>query len=105
MFTLAVFHSTVRKEEKLIVESARKRNIPLKLIDIRTQIFDQETFEADFDVALERSVSTIKGTYTVAFLESIGVPVGNTLKKTQICEDKYLTSRILAKAGILCPKF
>jgi len=105
MVTLAVFHSTVRKEEKLIVEAARKRNIRLKLIDIRTQVFARETFEADFDVALERSVSTIKGTYTAAFLESIGVPVVNPLKITQICENKYFTSLILAKAGIPCPKF
>ncbi len=105
MVTLAVFHSTVRKEEKLIVEAARKRNIRLKLIDIRKQIFAQETFEADFDVALERSVSTIKGTYTAAFLESIGVEVVNPLKITQICENKYFTSLILAKAGIPSPKF
>lgn len=105
MVTLAVFHSTVRKEEKLIAEAAQRRNIHTKLIDIRRQIFAPETFEADFDVALERSVSTVKGTYTVAFLESIGIPVVNPLNITQICENKYLTSLKLAKAGIPCPKF
>lgn len=105
MFTLAVLHSTIRKEEKLLLEAARARNIKVKLMDIRQAVFDPETFPVDFEIALERSVSTVKGTYATAFLESLGVTVINSLKVTQICENKFLTSLFLKKADIPSVRF
>src|SRR3989344_3973156 len=75
MITLALLHSTIRGDEKLIIRAAKKRNIHLKLIDIRGGVFNPHTYIADFDVALERSVSTVKGDYAIQFLEAIGVPV------------------------------
>lgn len=102
---LAILHSTIRKEEKLIIEAAQNRSISLKLIDIREEIFNPLTFEVDFDIALERSVSTIKGNYAVAFLETMGVPVVNSLKVARNCEDKFLTSILLTQAKIPQPRF
>lgn len=102
---LAVLHSTIRKEEKLILEAARRNGFKVKLIDIRQQIFHPDHFCPDFDIALERSVSTIKGSYTAAFLDSLGIPVINPPSVARICEDKLITSLALKAAGISTPRF
>ena len=105
MSTLAIFHSTIRAEEKLLVQAARRRNVQVKLVDIREEIFDPFSYRPDFDLALERSVSTVKGDYAAAFLEKMGRPVVNSLQVARNCEDKFQTSLILAAAGIPCPRF
>lgn len=102
---LAILHSTIRKEEKLIMEAARNLGVQVKLIDIRKEIFDPLRFEVDFDVALERSVSTVKGTYATAFLESLGIKVVNSLEVARKCEDKFMTSLLLARAEIPVVRF
>jgi len=102
---LAVFHSTVRAEEKLILEAARARSVAVSLIDIRECALDPAAFRVDFDVALERSVSTVKGDYLAAFLESRGVPVVNPLRVARACEDKFQTSLLLERAGVPAPRF
>jgi [lysine-biosynthesis-protein LysW]--L-2-aminoadipate ligase len=103
--TLGLLHSTIRGDEKLIIDAAKARNINIKLIDIRTMVFSLDTFKPDFDVALERSVSTVKGDYALKFLEYAGVPVVNKSAVAAICGDKFLTSLALQKAGVATPKF
>ena len=105
MTRLAIFHSTVRAEEKLILDAARARGVGVSLVDIRECVLDPSAFSVDFDVALERSVSTVKGDHLVAFLESIGVPVVNPLRVARACEDKFQTSLLLAGAGVPTPRF
>ena len=105
MTTLAILHSTIRQEEKLIMEAARDRPVNIKLIDIRSEVFNPMGYSAEFDIALERSVSTIKGDYAVAFLESFGLPVVNSSCVARNCEDKFLTSLLLASACVSTPKF
>ena len=105
MKRLGILHSTIRGDEKLIIEAARKKNINVKLIDIRTQIFNPDTFSVDFDVALERSVSTVKGDYAIKFLENLGVPVVNSSAVSAVCGDKFITSLALRKAKVPTPDF
>jgi [lysine-biosynthesis-protein LysW]--L-2-aminoadipate ligase len=105
MTTLGLLHSTVRAEEKLLLEAARTRSVGVKLLDIRTAVFGPGLFPLDFDVALERSVSTVKGTYAVSFIESRGLPVVNSLAVTRNCQDKFETSLLLERAGIPTPRF
>jgi [lysine-biosynthesis-protein LysW]--L-2-aminoadipate ligase len=105
MGTLAILHSTVRAEEKRLLEAARARGLDVRLVDIRAEIFDPEAGRPDFDVALERSVSTVKGDYAIAFLEAQGVPVVNSLRVARACEDKFITSLLLHRAGIPTPRF
>jgi [lysine-biosynthesis-protein LysW]--L-2-aminoadipate ligase len=103
--TLAVFHSTVRLEEKLILAAARAKGVEVRLRDIREEILDPRAFPLDFDVALERSVSTVKGDYLIAFLESLGAPVVNTAAVASACGDKFQTSLLLERAGVPTPRF
>jgi [lysine-biosynthesis-protein LysW]--L-2-aminoadipate ligase len=103
--TIAVLHSTIRKEEKLILDAARERRVDVRVIDIREAVFNPDTYQVDFDIALERSVSTVKGTYAAAFLESLGVIVINPSSVARVCEDKFLTSLLLSRARIPTPGF
>ncbi len=81
MPTIALLHSTIRAEEKLLLEAARSRQAVLKPVDIRTAVFGPGRFPLDFDIALERSVSTVKGTYAVAFIEACGRPGGQLARR------------------------
>lgn len=102
---LGLLHSTIRGDEKLILQAARDRGVEVELVDIRTQIFNPETYRANFKVALERSVSTVKGNYAIRFLEAQGVKVVNSSAVASLCEDKFLTSLALQAQGVATPKF
>lgn len=105
MTRLGLLHSTIRGDEKLLLQAAKERDVDVELIDIRNQLFSPETYEVNFDVALERSISTVKGNYAIRFLESQNVPVVNPSRVAAICEDKFLTSLALARNNIPTPKF
>ncbi len=105
MLTIVILHTTIRGDEKLIIEAAKKRNVQIKLIDVREEIFNRTTYKCDFDVALERCVSTVKGTHATRFFESIGVKVINNSSVAAICEDKFVTSLALQKAKVPTPDF
>lgn len=105
MLTLGILHTTIRADEKFIIEAAKKAGIKTQLIDVRTEIFNPTTYKANFDIALERCVSTVKGTYATNFLESIGLPVVNSSAVARICEDKFLTSLSLEKNNVPTPAF
>jgi len=102
---LGLLHSTIRGEEKLLLQAARERSVEIELIDIRDQLLNPDIFQLNFAVALERSVSTTKGNYAVQFLESQSVPVVNSSRVAAICADKFLTSLALAKNGVPTPQF
>jgi len=102
---LGLFHSTIRAEEKLLISSAQKLGIEVKLYDIRNLNLDPASFKVDFDIALERSVSTTKGRHVVRFLEGLEVPVLNSSNVATICEDKFLTAMVLYRAQIRQPRF
>ncbi len=97
---LGIFHSTIRGDEKLIIKACKRLGVEFELYDIRKLILDPENFKIDFDIALNRSVSNTKGRYLTFFLESLGVKVVNSSKVLQTCEDKFLTSLALRKAGV-----
>lgn len=98
--TLGLLHATVRKEEKLILEAAARLGVAVRTLDLRIQVLDPVRWAPDFDLALERSVSTVKGAYAAEFLESIGVPVVNGAALARICGDKFLTSLRLAACRV-----
>lgn len=102
---LGLLHTTIRADEKLLIEAARNRKVKLEILDVRNLILDPSVARYDFDVVLERCVSTIKGTYAIAFFENQGIPVVNSSRVANLCEDKYLTSLALLKKRVAQPKF
>ena len=105
MMTLGLLHTTIRADEKLILEAAEKRGVQVKLIDVRTEVFNPATYKVDIDIALERCISTSKGTYATHFLEGMGVKVVNSSAIAAVCEDKFLTSLALQRASVPTPPF
>lgn len=105
MFTLGILHTTIRADEKLLMAAAEQKGVTVKLIDVRTEIFHPATYKPEFDLAIERCVSTVKGTYATHFLESIGITVVNSSAIASVCEDKFLTSLALERAHVPTPAF
>lgn len=56
-----------------------------------------------YDVVIERCVSTSRGLYTLALLESWGISTVNRYSTAATCADKLLTSLALARAGVPQP--
>ena len=105
MIIIGLLHTTIRGDEKLIIEAAKKRKVKIKAVDVREEIFNRKTFRRDFDLALERCISTVKGMHATQFLESLDILVINNSSVAKICEDKFITSLFLQKAKIPTPDF
>jgi [lysine-biosynthesis-protein LysW]---L-2-aminoadipate ligase len=104
MLTIGLLHTTIRGDEKLIIEASKERNIKIELIDVRTQLFNPSTYKPNFDIALERCISTTKGIYAQQFMELMNIPVVNNIKVSTLCEDKFLTSCTLTQANVATPQ-
>lgn len=102
---IGLLHTTIRGDEKLLIEAAKKLKINLELVDVRKQIFNSKIYKPSFDIALERCISTVKGTQAIHFFESIGIQVVNGSKVASLCENKFLTSLILERNNIPTPRF
>ena len=104
-YKIGLFYNIIRGDEKLLIEAANKLNVSLDLINVDNLILKKDVFEAKFDIALLRSVSSTKEKYVAFFLESLGIKTVNSFKIIQNCDDKFFTSILLEKKGVPQPKF
>lgn len=96
---ICLLHNTIRGDEKLLIEAARRLKVALEVVDVTSLVFHpQEKF--DYDVVLDRCVSTTKGIHAGIFFEGLKIPFVNSVKIEQICEDKFATSMMLMKAKV-----
>lgn len=103
---VALLHSRIRVEERLLADELASRRIDHELIDLRQCVFDIHDpgpWEK-FDAALERSISQTQGVAAVRVLESFGVACVNTGAVIDVCGDKLATSLALARAGVPTPR-
>jgi len=105
---LSLLYDRIRTEEKLIINTAEKKSIELRPIDVKDLHLvitdpnkDKEIFG---DIAIERCVSYFRGLHLTAILEGKGIRVINPYSIMSICGNKMLTSILLAKNGIPTPK-
>lgn len=103
---VAILHSRVRVEERLLVEACESRGIRAELVDVREVVFDLHDADrwTGFDAVIERCVSQAAGLAAVTVLEGYGVPVVNTSGVMRTCGDKLATSVALVKAGVPTPR-
>ena len=104
----------IRPEEKTLIEGFRARGIEPDILLDRDLQFDlsrgaeqaSSTGIAwnEYDVILERCVSTSRGLYALAILNQWGIRTINTYETAAICSDKLRTSLALASAGIPQPQ-
>ena len=99
---VALLVTHIRAEEKLILSAFNNRDISPDIILDRELNFNiskgpQQLAPSgiawrDYDLVFERCVSTSRGMYALAILNSWGVRTFNTYKTAAICGDKLRTS-------------
>lgn len=104
----------IRAEEKLLIEAFRAHGIEPHIILDRDLMFNLNQGAeqlapsgiawAEYDVIVERCVSTSRGMYALAILNQWGLRTVNTFQTASICADKLQTSLALANAGIPQPE-
>lgn len=87
-----LLHTTIRGDEKLLIQAAKNRGVDLELVDVRKQVFNPKVQTYSFDIALERCISTTLGMHAITYFESMGLPVVNSSEVADICVDKFATS-------------
>lgn len=114
MLRIAILITHVRAEEKLLIGAFEARGIQPDIILDRDLNFDV-TGDAgqlapsgvpwsEYALVMERCVSTSRGLYALAILNSWGIPTINTYETAAICADKLRTSIALAQAGVPQPQ-
>ncbi|MDJ0757230.1 MAG: lysine biosynthesis protein LysX [Ardenticatenaceae bacterium] len=103
---VAVLHSRIRIEEKLIVAELENLGVDYDLIDLRRTHFDLAHPEPwlQYDVVLERCVSHSQAMATLQIFNMWGIPTVNHYDVGMICGDKIHTSLALMQAGVDTPE-
>jgi [lysine-biosynthesis-protein LysW]--L-2-aminoadipate ligase len=104
----------IRAEEKLLIEAFRAQGVEPDIILDRDlnfhinagseQLAPSGIAWNEYDVLIERCVSTSRGMYALAILNRWGIRTVNSYQTASICADKLLTSLVLAEAGIPQPQ-
>ncbi|HVZ93195.1 MAG TPA: lysine biosynthesis protein LysX [Phycisphaerales bacterium] len=103
---IALLHSRIRVEERLLIEELERRGIDHEVIDVRAVTFDihDPSPWRRFDAVFERCISQTQAVTAVRLLESFGVPCVNPSAVIDVCGDKLTTSLRLASAGVPTPR-
>lgn len=109
----AVLVTHIRPEEKLLIGALEAEGIALDIILDRDLNFDLTAGPGQlapsgvawsaYDLVLERCVSTSRGLYALAVLNSWGVTTINSYATASICADKLLTTLALARHDVPQP--
>lgn len=111
---VAIVVSHIRPEEKLLIAAFQARGIEPDILLDREIIFDLTAGPAQpapsgvpwsaYDLIMERSVSTSRGLYVLAILDSWGLNAINRYQTAAACADKLRTTIALARAGVPQPQ-
>lgn len=111
---LAFLVTHIRAEEKLLVSAFREVGVEPDIIldrdlNINLTAGAEQTAPSgipwgEYDLLLERSVSTSRGLYTLAILNTWSIPTINSYRTASVCADKLLTTLALANAGLAQPQ-
>jgi [lysine-biosynthesis-protein LysW]--L-2-aminoadipate ligase len=107
--SFGLVYDRIRWEEKELIKTSKKLNIPLRLIDAKKTVFDpliekEKTREIFGDVIIQRCISYFRGLHISAILENNGLSVINKHKTASICGNKLLATLVLTKEGIPNPR-
>jgi [lysine-biosynthesis-protein LysW]--L-2-aminoadipate ligase len=98
---LAILLSQVRLEEKLIFAAAERAGIDvLKVFDKELVLDLGHPCFPEVDLVLDRGLVHSRAEYTLRYLHDLGVPTVNSYEATITCDNKFLTSSTLFRAGV-----
>lgn len=105
MALLRILFTRLRLEEKLLLEAAKRENIPCELQNVTDIYYGGADFCLPEDVVLARCVSHNQNESVARMLESRGIRVVNRSSVMTLCGNKLSTSAALGAAGIAQPRF
>ena len=100
---ITVLYDTIRLEEKLIIESAKKNDISIELVDCKKLFINLNEKNVDFKTVLQRCVSYYRNIHSTASLEGFGINVINCLNTGLLAGNKLFTHMLLQKNNIPTP--
>jgi len=100
---ISVLYDTIRLEEKLLIESAKKNDIPIDMIDCKKLFVDLNEKNCFDGPVLQRCVSYYRNLHSTAALEGQGVRVVNNLNTGIFAGNKLFTHMLLQKTGVPTP--
>jgi len=101
--TITALYDTIRLEEKLLIESAKKNNINLEMIDCKKMSVDLNEKSCITNPVLQRCVSYYRNIHSTAAIEGQGVRVVNCLNTGIFAGNKLFTHMLLQKSGVPTP--
>lgn len=102
---VAMLHSRIRVEEKLLLDRFKRRNIPVELIDDRKIVFDlHHDGWQQYDVIVERCINHARALYALRILNDWGIPTVNTYEVASICGNKLETTSALIRDKVPTPQ-
>jgi [lysine-biosynthesis-protein LysW]--L-2-aminoadipate ligase len=111
---IGILITHIRAEEKLLLSAFQEQGVEPDVIldrdlnvDVTAgpgQLAPSGVAWGDYDLIMERAVSTSRGLYVMALLNSWGINTINRYETAAICADKLRTSIVLAQAGVPQPQ-
>ncbi|EQD49709.1 lysine biosynthesis enzyme LysX, partial [mine drainage metagenome] len=103
-FSLGIFYTIIRPEEKALLAAAEARAIPVERIDDGETTFGLDRPAHLPTVVLNRSVSHTRSLYATRCFAHYGVPTVNAPEVVELAGDKILSSLRFAERGIPTPR-
>lgn len=101
-----ILYDQLRWEEKSLIETAKKKDIKLEVINCRENSIELDKDKSIYcnDIILQRCVSYYNNLHSTAAFEGLGAKMINSLHTAVMCGNKLFTHMELSKSGIAIPK-
>ena len=101
-----ILYDQLRWEEKSLMETAKKKDIKLEVINCRESSIELDKDKSPHcnDIILQRCVSYYNNLHSTAAFEGLGAKMINSLYTAIMCGNKLFTHMELSKTGVAIPK-